>query len=146
MNKKMILCFVAVVVVGVLAFFGGQSYAKKNNNDDFSGRANFNGQRSGQFGANMPNGARNGQGLNTGDVLSKDDKSLTIKLRDGGSKIIFFSDKTQVLKSVAGAMSDVNIGDPVVVNGANNQDGSINAEYIQIRPKMASTTPTSTPR
>jgi len=35
------------------------------------------------------------QGVN-GEILSKDDSIITIKLLDGGSKMVFFSDKTEV--------------------------------------------------
>lgn len=32
----------------------------------------------------------------SGEIISKDEKSMVIKIKDGGSKIVFFSDKTEV--------------------------------------------------
>ena len=71
-----------------------------------------------------------------GEVISADDKSITIKLRDGGSQIIFFTPSTPVTKSVSSSASDVAVGEQVTVSGAKNQDGSISAQSIQIRPNL----------
>ena len=77
---------------------------------------------------------RNGGGFTTGTVLSKDTTSLTIKGRDGGSKVVFFSDKTSVTKSVEGTVADLSIGNDVAVTGTLNTDGSVTAQSVQIRP------------
>jgi hypothetical protein len=69
-----------------------------------------------------------------GDIISGDDKSATLKLRDGGSKIVFFSDNTAITKFTQGAKSDLVVGESVMVEGTNNPDGSITATTIQIRP------------
>jgi hypothetical protein len=37
-----------------------------------------------------------GSGLVSGEIISKDEMSLVIKNQDGGSKIIFYSDKTEL--------------------------------------------------
>jgi len=73
-----------------------------------------------------------GSGINLN--IAKDAASVTIKLRDGGSKIIFLSDQTPVLKSATGTSDDLTVGSNVTVSGKPNQDGSISAESIQIRP------------
>jgi hypothetical protein len=80
-------------------------------------------------GANETNG-----GFATGQITAQDSTSITLKMRDGSTKIVFFSPSTSVGKSVSGAASDLAVGQNVMVNGTNNSDGSIAAQNIQIRP------------
>lgn len=145
--KKMLPAFVVLLIlVGVGSFYGGMKYSDSKRAAGFApnmaGGANF---RAG----NMPGGAPRGPGMGagnargvgfaTGEILSKDDSSITIKLRDGGSQIIFFSTSTQVMKSSAGSMEDLKVGENITVNGRANQDGSVTAQSIQLRP--VTTTP-----
>lgn len=143
MDKKMLSgVLVTLVVAGSLGFYGGVRYAQSKG---LAGPQSFqSGQGQQAFGQ-----ARNGQGTlaarrNTmgggflsGDVLSKDDKSITLKLRDGSSKIVFYSASTSVGKAVAGSSSDLAAGQQVTVAGTANADGSVTAQQIQIRPEQA---------
>jgi hypothetical protein len=95
--------------------------------------AQFNGAAGGQAGA--ARGARGaGGGFVTGSVIAKDDKSVTVQVMGGGSKIVFFTDKTEVMKSATGTAADLVNGTQVIITGAGNPDGSVNATSIQIRP------------
>lgn len=131
MNKK-ILIIGAIIIIAALAgsFYGGMVYSENSNS---AGRQNFmnnNGMpRSGGF--------RNGNGnFTNGEIILKDDKSITVKLRDGGSKIIFYSSSSEIGKFTDGTIEDLEIGKNVMINGKTNPDGSITAQSIQIRPKM----------
>ncbi|MBI3442506.1 MAG: hypothetical protein HY007_01965 [Candidatus Sungbacteria bacterium] len=87
-------------------------------------------------------------GFSGGQIIGRDDKSITIQLRapdqntdngsggqqQGGSKIIFISDSTQVMKAVSGSLKDLSVGQTVTAMGISNPDGSITAQTIQIRP------------
>lgn len=138
MNKQIALTIAAVLVVGVGAFFGGQAYAKGRSNPAFNGRPgagqfrNANGA-SGTPGANFRGGMN--VGAVNGEILSKDDKSITVKLADGGSKIVFVSESTTVSKTEAGSLSDLETGKQVTVFGKTNDDGSVTAQNVQLRPE-----------
>ena len=137
-------CVVVLLLLGG-AFYGGMRYDRVKNplpSGGFASMANLTPAerqaRAQQFGTNGAGRQRGtqagGGGFTSGEIIAKDDQSVTLKLVDGGSKIIFFSGDTKVTKSVDGAMGDVQMGANVVVSGSANQDGSITAQSIQIRP------------
>jgi hypothetical protein len=142
-NKNVILIIIIVLAVGAGAFYGGTLYEKNKVSSQgmMRGNGNFPGGRAGQ--ANGPGGPGRGAGqgkngsngnFTVGQIVSKDDKSITIKTSDNGSKIIFFTNSTTVGRSVSGSPSDLNSGQNVMVNGTANPDGSLSAQNIQIRP------------
>lgn len=130
---------VTVVVVGVLlmavAFFGGMKYSQSQVVGQ-KGEGIYTGQQ-GKFGGGMNGNRAKGANVVTGEILSMDDESVTLKLVSGGSKIVLLSDKTQVVKSVEGSKADLKQGLNLVITGAANADGSVTAENIQIRPAQS---------
>ncbi len=136
-NKTLIIVLVvAIIIVGVAAFYGGTVYAGSKRLAGTFGQGNFAGrsQGAGTAMAGARQGGQAGGGIVNGEVLSLDDKSVTIKSRQGGSKIIFFSSSTEIGKFVSGVLSDVVVGSNVMVSGKTNADGSITAQSIQLRP------------
>lgn len=136
MEKKYITVGVVVIlVVSAISFWGGMKYDKLKN-PGFSQRQ----QRGtgGAFTAGRQGGRQSGQFIN-GDIISKDDKSLTVRTQDGGSKIIFYTASTSVGKTIEGSISDLEVGTRVMVGGSANSDGTVAAQTIQIR--SATTTP-----
>ena len=128
---KKIGSYAATAIVALaIGFFGGKSMTPQQPVNNFGG-GNF-----GQGGGNRAGNRMSGGGA-SGEIIAKDAQSITIKLRDGGSKIVFYSSKTDVLKSVTGVADDIAIGKQVMVVGTGNQDGSITAQSVQIRPDGA---------
>ncbi len=127
MKKIYIFAIIGAIILAGGAFYGGVQYNKNQTKNGF-------GQRMQGFQQGDVKNLRAGGGMTTGEILSKDDKSITIKLSTGGSKIIFFSDATTIGKFTNGNYGDLAIGESVTVNGATNTDGSITAQTIQIRP------------
>ncbi len=121
-----ITAVIALLIIGGGSFYGGMLYGQSQKRS-----AGFPGQNAG---ISIRGGRQGGAGFNSGEILSKDDKSITIKLATGGSKIIFFSGSTEIGKFVNGTSDDLQVGETVMVQGQANQDGSITAQSIQIRP------------
>ncbi len=137
--KKNIIFVVVLLVVGGGAFFGGMKYADQARS---TAVGNFRNARNGVPGSQFS--GRMGGGT-SGDVIAKDATSVTLKLRNGGSKIVFYGATTEFSKFVAGSANDLVIGQTVVVNGTANSDGSVTAQTIQIRPAAPPVAPATTP-
>lgn len=85
------------------------------------------------------NGTRGGEVFVGGEVIKKDPEGITLKLRDGGSRIVFTSSSTKVTKNVSGKLEDIEGGNQVLISGTGNQDGSMTAAVIQLSPVIPST-------
>lgn len=142
--KKIVPIALLILITSGASFFVGMEYQKKKigfTPNDFQNmrnlspedRQNFAQNRGGEDGARF--GRTAGAGFVTGEIINKDDQSLTIKLADGGTKIVFFSDTTTINKMAEGVKDDLQNGENIIVNGSANDDGSLTAESIQLRPE-----------
>jgi hypothetical protein len=136
-DKKMLIkIIVAVVIVAGLGFYGGMRYGQGTVSKTSSNQRS---QLAGGFAAMGRNGNRaagqNG-GFAGGQIIAKDATSITVKLQDGSSKIVFVSGSSQIMKSVQGTSSDLTVGENVTVVGTTNSDGSITANSVQVRPAV----------
>lgn len=143
MPKNLIAPLIVVaLLIGGGSFYGGMQYQKNKSpaggQNALQRGVGANGQGRGFAGGGTirPGGAGAGGigGFTTGEVISKDATGLTLKLRDGGSKIILTSTSTRVGKMTDGSLEDVKQGNEVTITGTANQDGSISASTIQLRP------------
>ena len=75
-------------------------------------------------------------GFSAGQIIAKDEKSVTIKMQDGSSKIVFYSESTKIQKTADGTGADLAIDQEVTASGAANSDGSLTAQTIQVRPDV----------
>ncbi len=127
MHKNTIITAVIALVVGIGVGYvahsspaqpaGSGNYARGNGNGTFMARSNGNGS------------------FLAGTVASKDSGSITLNTRDGSSRVVLTTPATNVSKSVSGSLTDVAVGNSVIVSGTTNSDGSISASLIQLRPE-----------
>ncbi|MBI3341651.1 hypothetical protein HY024_00850 [Candidatus Curtissbacteria bacterium] len=71
-----------------------------------------------------------------GEILTIDDRGMTIKLQDGSTKIVLVSDKTSINKAAQATKDDLKTGERVSAFGMQNPDGSVSATNVQLNPQM----------
>lgn len=116
---------IITLVLGLAAgFFIGMKYQQGQTGT---------GRGGGQFAQRFGQGQ---QGLRpvAGQILSVDDTGITVKARDGSSKIVIISSSTSIDKPTQASKSDLKQGDMVAVFGTQNADGSVTAQNVQINP------------
>lgn len=135
MNTRTIISVVAVaVLVGGVSFYAGMQYGKGVSRFEGGNFALQRGQLGGGMGGGVMRGNRTGGGPMAGEIIAKDDKSLTIKSLDGSSRIVFYSEETIATKSVSSSVNALSIGEQITILGTSNSDGSLTAQSIQVRP------------
>jgi len=123
-NQFIPIALVAIVAAGA-GFYGGMKYrqqARMNTIGNFANRLPANGT------------TRSGFRPVSGEIIKADDTSITVKLSDGGSKIILLSGATNITKAEKKGKSDLVTGKHVAVFGTENTDGSVTAQNIQLNP------------
>jgi len=145
--KKIIVIIISLVVVGGGAFYGGMKYAESKSPQAGFARTDLQNLSpeerqqkfqelgdSGEIGEHVVRG-QFGSGVGgrslSGEIISRSEDSLTIKLIDGSTKIVFVSESTQITKSVKGNLIDLGEGEQIFIGGSENSDGSYTAKTIQ---------------
>ena len=120
-----------------LSFYAGNRLASAKGKNTFPGDSaalqNMRGQR-----------GQNTNGMIVGTLIAKDVNNITVALRSfgrnggqnanqAGSKIVLYTDKTTVQKTVDGSVADLSVGKEVSITGNTNADGSVSAKSISIR-------------
>jgi hypothetical protein len=130
-NAKVLVPTILLLIGLGAGFLGGMQFKNYQIGKSRGNFQRFTGDKTvGQNGTMMRGGAI------TGSILSMDDKSVTVKLLDGSSKIILFSTSTTYSNTITGAKTDLKVGENVAVIGAANSDGSVTATSIQINPEF----------
>lgn len=140
-------CAVTAIVTGGVGFWGGTTYSKSQSMPNLQNRGggrtmmqepNYNTMPSGNRvapGASDSQGPM-GQRSTAGEVTAKDDKSITVKMNDGSSRMIILSDKTTYRTSEEASLDAIAVGTKVAVFGESGNDGSMTAASIEINPQM----------
>jgi hypothetical protein len=130
-TKIIIGALLIIAIAGYGGFKFGQSRSFGNRQNQLGAAGAFGSQ--GMMKSGVRGGAGFGGGMVVGDIIKKDNERITLKLRDGGSKIIWFATSTEVSKMTTGSIGDLAIGKNITVNGMANADGSVIAKTIQLR-------------
>jgi len=131
-NNLLITIVVAVVAVG-LGFFGGMQYSKtKTTNNMPTGGQRLGGPSGSQQRINSQTGAPVSPRPVSGDIISIDTNSITIKTQDGSTKILTYSSSTKVSKTTDGSISDLKVGDQVTAQGSESTQGTITTQNIYV--------------
>ena len=130
MKNNIIMTVVVAVIVGAAAFFGGMKYQQSQTS---ASQQQSGGRNGGQGGRNRNGG---GGGRVVGDIITADDKSITVKLPDGSTKLVLLSDSTSINQATTASKSALAVGTRVGVFGTDNTDGSVTAQNVQINPMM----------
>ena len=127
MKNKNLLVAILVISVGVGGFFAGIKYQQSKQ----TLKTGFQTKKKGKQGI-----LRNQQQTKTkaikGEVISRDEKSITVKLPDNSSKLILISENTLINKTSEASVDDLKNGSQVMVFGKPNNDGSVSAVNIQV--------------
>lgn len=137
---------VVAVIVGALAFGAGMKWEQRKVGA-FVTAGNFAGRAGGMMGNGQGRmgGGRGGYRPVAGEIISQDDKSITVKLVDGSSKIVYVSDTTTINKADSATKTDLVTGKKVAIFGSENTDGSVTASSIQLDPVQMGMMRTGTP-
>ena len=141
MKNNYVMTGILVLVFAGVGFFGGMKYQQSKSTSLTSQFGNRQGMmRNGQF-CNATTGTTKTTGANrggfkpvAGEIISADDKSITVKLQDDSSKIVLINDKTQINKAQTVTKSELKVGEKVSVFGSENTDGSVTAQNVQLNP------------
>ena len=137
MKSLYLVVAILVVLVGAGAFFGGMKYQQSKQPAFLRQMGGVQGQRTGTGGNRM------GFRPVNGEIISSDEKTITVKLQDGSSKIVLLSDKTQINKAAEATKEDLKTGEKVAVFGTENSDGTVTAQNIQLNPEFREPTQNS---
>jgi hypothetical protein len=130
MKSLYLVVAILVVIVSGGAFFGGMKYQQSKQPAFLRQMDSVQGQRTGT--------GNNRLGFRpvNGEIISSDEKSITVKLQDGSSKIVLFSDSTEINKAAEATKEDLKAGEKVAVFGTENSDGTVTAQNIQLNPEF----------
>lgn len=140
MKNNYLVTGILVIVFAGTGFYGGMQY-QKSQRGNFSGQLGTGVMRNGRTGTGTPRG---GFRPVAGEIISADDKSITVKLQDDSSKIVLINTKTIINKAQTVDKSELKVGEKVSVFGSENTDGSVNAQNVQLNPieRMGGVRPT----
>src|SRR5690349_4330068 len=130
-TQTIIIGVIALLVVGGGSFYAGTKYQAMQ-------RGNFAAGFGGQNGQAFRQRFGNGQNASAvrGQIISNDNGTITVKMRDGSTKLVVLSSSATIMKATSGSKDDLKSGEEVMIFGTSNSDGSVTAQTISINPML----------
>ncbi len=119
-------------------FYGtsvGEARANQVRQTFFAQRNGQGGQGTGQGGGFFGGNGQNGRQGTVGTVKSINGNTMQVSTRDS-VVTVNLSDKTTVQKQAAGSLSDIKVGERVVVIGNQASGGTVTAQSVQLVPQF----------
>jgi preprotein translocase subunit YajC len=141
-NQNLIISVLIAVIFTATVFFAGVKYQQRQT---ISQRGQFANTLRQSLGP-AAGASRNRFGAQIiGNIISADDKSITVKLADGSTKLVYFSSSVIIQKAAPGTQSDLIAGEKVAIFGSTNTAGLITAQNIELNPQFRGRDGTATP-
>ncbi|KKQ59993.1 MAG: hypothetical protein US82_C0047G0003 [Parcubacteria group bacterium GW2011_GWC1_38_22] len=135
MKKQILITTVIVIIVGVGMFFVGRKFEVQRS-AQFVQKENIsldNPVQSQQPQDNVVQSQQSGRPNATGEIVTKDDGNIIIKLRDGSTKKIIVTEVTTAKKIDTINITELNVGQQISATGKNSEDGDFQAQNVTIR-------------
>lgn len=140
MKNPIIGLIIVAILFGAGGFFGGMQYQKGQRITFGNGQYTMTGGQGGvRFNRGGQNGNQNAIAVR-GQILSSDANSITVKLANGGSRIVMLGSNPSITEATAASKESLKTGENVAVFGTNNSDGSVTAQTIQLNPQQGGRT------
>ncbi len=130
-NKKTTI-IIGAIIAAIILFYAGVKYGESSKAR--TGAGNFQAGMRASGGRTSFAGGMGG-GMTMGEIVDISGSSITLKTRDGSSKVVLIGTSTPVTKSTPGQITDLKAGDSIMISGKTNSDGSVVASEIQERNK-----------
>jgi len=137
MKNNLMVTVIVAVIVGGLGFFGGMQYQKANAkpsgpSGQFQALGNGQGRPEGFTGRNGTTPGGGGFSPVNGQIIEIDGETITVKTPEGDSKIVIYSNSTNVNKTSEGSLSDLVVGEEIMVIGNEGTNGTVTAQTISV--------------
>lgn len=118
---------------GPMASLTNDERAKVENMTDEERRAFFQEKMGGQAPDGAGPGRRGGALQVTGEVLSIDGETMTVKTAAGGSQVVYLDDETTVGYAKGAEQTDLAVGDSVIVLAEAEGDNVLSATAVVVK-------------
>lgn len=127
MNNKNLALAGAILLAGVMLFYGGIKFEQYSNYADSQAIL-----KAADFERTQGGPGIVGEVLFAGEIIKAETDSLTMKLAGGKIATIHLSATTPMIKYSIVTNDSLTAGDHITVAGALNKDGSVNARTLRI--------------